>query len=69
MIQDHDIHEALEAIWSARELDLKKIDSIREVSKVTISDDLLASLVKADLAVMMEEGLRLTQRERWRPAR
>jgi DtxR family Mn-dependent transcriptional regulator len=60
MIEDHDIHEALEAIWSARELDLKKIDSIREVSKITISDELLASLARADLAVMKEEGLQLT---------
>jgi DtxR family Mn-dependent transcriptional regulator len=60
MIEDHDIHEALEAIWSARELDLKKIDSIRQVSKITISDELLASLADADLAVMHEEGLRLT---------
>ena len=60
MTEDHDIHEALEAIWSARELDLKKIESIREVSKVAISDELLESLARADLAEVKDEALQLT---------
>ena len=60
MIEEHAIHEALEAIWSARELDLKKIESIREVSKVSISDELLDSLAKEDLAVLKDDGLHLT---------
>jgi len=60
MIEGHAIHEALEAIWSARELDLKKIESIREVSKVLISDELVDALVDAKLAVVGEGSLQLT---------
>lgn len=60
MSDEHAVHEALEAIWSAREIDLKKIDSIREVSKVEISDELVDSLVNADLATLTERSLQLT---------
>ncbi len=60
MIEDHAIHEALEAIWSARELQRQNIDSIQEVSKVLLSDDLLESLVSADLAEVRGTEITLT---------
>jgi DtxR family Mn-dependent transcriptional regulator len=62
MIEDHAIHEALEAIWSARELDLRKIDSIREVSKVILSEELVATLEERKLAVVRDSNLLLTPR-------
>ena len=60
MDKEHAVHEALEAIWSARELELRKIESIREVSKVEISDELLQSLVDADLVLVEDRSLQLT---------
>jgi DtxR family Mn-dependent transcriptional regulator len=60
MIEDHAIHEALEAIWSARELDLRKIDSIREVSRVVFSGELVAALEERKLAVVSDSNLLLT---------
>jgi hypothetical protein len=41
MNRDHDIHEALEAIWSARELERENVASIQEVSKVILSEELI----------------------------
>lgn len=60
MTGNHSIDEALEAIWTARELEREKIDSIQEVSKVILSEELIASLIEADLAVVKDTSLRLT---------
>jgi DtxR family Mn-dependent transcriptional regulator len=60
MIEDHGIHEALEAIWSARELEREKIESIQEVSKVILTDDLLNALTEARLAEVHGSNLKLT---------
>ena len=62
MIDDHAVHEALEAIWSARELERENISSIQEVSKVMLTDDLIASLLDADLAEVRGENLKLTSK-------
>lgn len=60
MTGNHAIDEALEAIWSARELEREKIESIQEVSKVILSEELITSLTGADLAVVRDTSLRLT---------
>lgn len=60
MIDDHAVHEALEAIWSARELERENIASIQEVSKVMLTDELVASLRDAELAEVRGENLKLT---------
>ena len=60
MTGNHAIDEALEAIWSARELEREKIDSIQEISKVILSEELITALTGADLAVARDDSLRLT---------
>ena len=62
MIDDHAIHEALEAIWSARELERRNIESVQEVSKVILSEELLTSITEAGLAEIRGNGIHLTPR-------
>jgi DtxR family Mn-dependent transcriptional regulator len=62
MNKDHAIHEALEAIWSARELDRDNIASSQEVSKSILSDELTEDLTDAGLAVVRGSNLRLTDK-------
>lgn len=66
-MHDHDdrarsVEEALEGIWSARELRMRTIAAVREVAKVPIGEDLLEELTGGGLVVRREKELELTAR-------
>lgn len=62
MHQTQSLEEALEGIWTARELQKKTLDSIQQVSKIPLSEELVGDLVDAGLVVRQADFLLFTEK-------
>jgi DtxR family Mn-dependent transcriptional regulator len=58
--QTHALEEALEGLWSARELGRESLPAVQEVTKVTLGPDLLAELRERGLVRSEADRLLLT---------
>lgn len=62
MHETRSLEEALEGIWTARELQKKSLASIQEASKVPLSEELVRDLVEAGLVIVQGDGLQFSER-------
>ena len=58
--RDHSVEEALEGIWSARELGRTSLEDVRSRAKVPLSGELLAELQGSGLVLLADGALTLT---------